>query len=95
MAEKLFDDRVAAGDYEEFATGSELGSRVAAVGGQFRERSKHVELRDGSGGLAQAGGFCGDARAQVDEKLALDVEDALVGRQFAAPTSQPVFGTHG
>src|SRR5260370_10254770 len=75
---------MAAGDDEEFAGGSEVRASVTAIGAKFREGGKNVKLRDGRGGLAQTRRFCGNAGAQVDEKLALDFEDALVGgKDFA------------
>ncbi len=55
------------------------GRDVAAIGGQLCERGEHVHLGDGGGGFAQARGVGGDAGADVDEELALDFEDALVG----------------
>jgi len=79
LAEKFFDDGVAATDDEEFTGVVELGADVGAIGGDFCERSEDVELGDGGGGAAEAGGFRGDAGAEVDEELALDFEDALVG----------------
>src|SRR6266478_8237042 len=75
---------MAAGDDEEFASGGEFRASVTAIGAKFREGGKNVKLRDGRGGLAQARRFCGNAGAQVDEKLALDFEDAFVGgKDFA------------
>jgi len=79
LAEEFFDDRMAAGNDEEFAGGGKFRPSVAAVGGELRKRSEDVELRDGSRRLAQARGLGSDAGAQIDEKLALDFEDALVG----------------
>ena len=70
---------MAAGNDEEFAGGGKFRPSVAAVGGELRKRSEDVELRDGSRRLAQARGLGSDAGAQIDEKLALDFEDALVG----------------
>src|ERR1700732_885762 len=72
---------MASGADEEFAAGIELGAGVATVGGQFRKRGEDVQLGDRSRGLAQARGLCSDARAKIDEKLALDFEDALVGSE--------------
>ena len=79
LAEKFLDDGVAASDDEKFASVVELGANVGAVGGNFCERGEDVELGHGRGGNAQARGFGGDAGADVDEKLALDFEDALIG----------------
>src|SRR5258707_10859700 len=70
---------MATGDDEEFAGGVEFGAGVAAVGSEFCKRGEDIQLRYGAGGFAQARGFRGDARAQVDKKLPLDFEDALVG----------------
>src|SRR5258707_3711092 len=70
---------MAAGNDEEFAGGSEFRASVTAIGAKFREGGKNVKLRDGRGGRAEARRFCGNAGAQIDEKLALDFEDALVG----------------
>src|SRR5260370_39507378 len=70
---------MAASDDKKFASGGKLGASVTAIGAKFREGGKHVKLRDGRGGLAQTRCLCGDAGAQVDEKLALDFEDALGG----------------
>ena len=79
LAQKFFDDRMTAADDQQFAAGGEFGTDVAAVGGELCERGEHVHLRDGGGGLAQAHGVRGDAVADVDEELAFDFSDALVG----------------
>jgi hypothetical protein len=79
LAEKFFDDGVAAADDEEFAGVVEFRANVAAIGGEFRERGEDVELGDGGSGAAEASGFGGDAGADVNEELALDLEDAFVG----------------
>src|ERR1700686_3796772 len=79
LAEEFFDDGVAATDDEEFAGVVEFGADVAAVCGEFREGGEDIELGGGRGGGAEAGGFGGDAGTDVDEKLALDFEDAFVG----------------
>src|SRR5580704_16199852 len=79
LAEKFFDDGMAAADDEEFAGVVEFGTDIVAVGGEFCKRGEDVELGYGGGGAAEARGFGGDAGADVDEELALDFEDALVG----------------
>jgi len=80
LAEKFFDDGVAATDDEEFTGVVELGGECRCDRRRFfAKRSEDVELGDGGGGAAEAGGFRGDAGAEVDEELALDFEDALVG----------------
>jgi hypothetical protein len=84
LAEEFFDDGVAATDDEEFAGVVEFWADVAAVGGEFREGGEDVEFGDSGGGAAEAGGFGGDAGANVDEELAFDFEDSLVGgKDFA------------
>src|SRR5271157_415338 len=70
---------MASGDDEEFAGGIEFGASVAAVGGELGERGEDIELGDGGGGFAEARGFGGDGGAEIDEELALDFEDALIG----------------
>ena len=79
LAQKLFNDRMSAADDEQFAGGIEFGAGVAAVGREFGKSGEHVKLSYGGCGAAQARGFCGDRGADVNEKLALDFEDALVG----------------
>ena len=79
LFEQFLDDGMAAGDDEEFAGGIEFGAGVVAVGGQLGEGSEDVELGNGGGGLAEARGLRGDGGAEIDEELALDFEDALVG----------------
>src|SRR5260370_10927478 len=84
LAESFLDDRMTCGDDEKFTAGVELGPDVAAVGREFGERGKHVELRDGRRCFAQRRRFPGDARAQIDEKLPLNFEDALIGSEYFA-----------
>ena len=79
LAQKLFDDRMAAADDEQLAGSVEFRARVAAVRGQLCERSEHVELRDGRGGAPQAPLACAAIPSAPRRKLALDFEDALVG----------------
>jgi len=57
----------------------EFRASVTAIGAKFREEARTSSCAMAEAGLAQARRFCGNAGAQVDEKLALDFEDALVG----------------
>src|SRR6267142_1273961 len=84
LAEEFFDDRMASAHDEQFTSGIEFRTNVAAVGGEFCECREDVELRDGAGGAAQTRGLCGDAGADIHEKLAFNFQNALVGgKDFA------------
>ena len=84
LAEKLFDDGMAATDDEQFASGIEFGANVAAVGGELGKSCKNIQLRNSGSRATQARGVGGNRRANVDKELALNFENALVGsKDFA------------
>src|SRR6266571_3128250 len=79
LTQKLFDDGVASAYDEEFAGGVEFGPRIAAIGGQLCKSTQDVELRYRRGSAAKPRSLRGDPGTDVDEELALDFQDALVG----------------
>ncbi len=79
LPQEFFDHRMAPADDEKFAGGVEFRAGITAIRGELGKRGEHVELRDGSSGAAQSRSLGGNRRADIDEKLALDFEDAFVG----------------
>src|SRR6266702_4596635 len=79
LTQKLFDDGVASADDKEFAGGVEFGPRIAAIGGQLCKSTQDVELRYRRGRAPKPRSLRGDPGTNVDEELALDFQDALVG----------------
>src|SRR6266705_1065357 len=79
LTQKLFDDGVASADDKEFAGGVEFGPRIAAIGGQLCKSTQDVELRYRRGRAPKPRSLRGDPGTDVDEELALDFQDALVG----------------
>ena len=57
LPQQLFDHRMTPADDEKFSRRIEFRADIAAIGGKFRKRREHVELRDGGSGPAQAHGF--------------------------------------
>ncbi len=55
LLEKMFDDRMAAAQNQQFTAIGEFGTRVVPRRGQDGESGEHVELGDGRGGASQAG----------------------------------------
>ena len=73
---------MASADDEEFAGGVEFGTRIAAVRGQLRESSEHIELRDRRSRTAQPCRLRRYGRTHIHKKLPFDFQDALIGRKY-------------
>src|SRR5215467_438136 len=75
---------MAAADDEHFTRSIEFGAGVTPVGGELGESREYIKLSDGRRGAAQASGFGGDGRANVNKELALDFENTFVScKDFA------------
>ena len=64
---------------DEFARFSHLRADVAVFGGDVGEGGEDVQFGEQARGFLKAGGVRGDAVAELDEEVVLEVAGALVG----------------
>src|SRR5271170_359531 len=84
LAQEFFDDRMASPNDEQLTSRIEFRPRITAIGSQLCKRSEHIQLRDGGSRAAQAHRLRRDERTKLDEKLALNLENALIGGEDLA-----------
>src|SRR5664279_2573776 len=75
----LLDHRVTPFDNFDVRAVFEQGTAVAAIGGERRERSEHIDFRQRQRGLADASRLRGDCGAQLREQAPLDLDYLLLG----------------
>src|SRR5664279_1661647 len=75
----LLDHRVTPFDNFDVRAVFEQGTAVAAIGGERRERSEHIDFRQRQRGLPDASRLGGDGGAQLRKQAPLDLDYLLLG----------------